>query len=1019
MANHRKAAVLVVLVALSVAGPTAAATIASGRLALEERGARLVGTLTFDAIDYTAFGKRVNLGLSVGTMSVETVQTSFDPLTGSGGFDSTLTSAPLGCFARGVPGCDDCPCETCVCGLDASCCDGGGEWSFTCAGLCTGSCGQECPPLALSFNTDLATYDCRDASGVHPTSCTAVGDLTFFQAALPGFYGDVSATLPQAIFTTNGALTVTAPILGSRAFEGQFTISAFRQVSGCCTGTCAGGCDDGDPSTMDACHPLRGCVHSVDSDGDGIFDDGDGSGLIGDAPCAPGQTTACDDTCPDAPNTGQEDFDLDGVGDACDDADGDALLDEWEIRGLPGVALDAMGANPLRKDVFIEADWMEGYSCQIRRCRGGAHHGELCPTGAECGTGAQCVGCTCPEDACLGGAACDDAQDVCRGDDQRNGDDCSCAGGVAECADPACGPDGRCVLHSHDPKRVVCPPGGGPCVSMIDIVAGAFANAPLRNPDGSTGITLHVDAGGLLGGSAIPHQENMSFGGGSPQSFYQAKACHFDFARAPAFHYTIFAHDWDECASYGGVSDSFQTNDFIITTGSWIDESGRPGGRVDALADIFFHELGHNLGLHHGGADDVNYKPNYVSSMNYLYPLKAKPRLDYSRAVLPQPSGVLDELALVEVDGLPGFPLDLAIGFSCPTRGCPTDPGSSCACPGDQTCAVAACEDPPLNPDGYCGCLGSLWAGSPDFPAADWNCSGTIDADPVVADLNRGDLNPFAFFGVCPVQRPPGNLAPDHSKLRGYNDWSNLRLDFRAGPNYDESAEPGTLCSFLDWEQYLAVPEPVLPPELCDGRDNDGNGQIDEGYDADGDGVVDCFDNCPTTANAEQSDGDLDGAGDACDPLPLPVAMQIVEVKQLKVGFGRTARRDKLTIRATVVLGAASDGLFPPNEPLTISLADTIGDVFRQTLPPGSIAAKGAGFTFRAPRGRDGVDRVVIKPRKASRPTFVLVLSARDVDLSRLQTTQLTLHLTAGNDFGAQTLPCSTNRHATALSCRG
>ena len=31
------------------------------------------------------------------------------------------------------------------------------------------------------------------------------------------------------------------------------------------------------------------------------------------------------------------------------------------------------------------------------------------------------------------------------------------------------------------------------------------------------------------------------------------------------------------------------------------------------------HELGHNLGLEHGGNEEKNYKPNYYSVMNYLY----------------------------------------------------------------------------------------------------------------------------------------------------------------------------------------------------------------------------------------------------------------------------------------------------------------------------------------------------------------------------------------------------------------
>ncbi|HLI52346.1 MAG TPA: hypothetical protein VKU87_11140 [Thermomicrobiaceae bacterium] len=183
-----------------------------------------------------------------------------------------------------------------------------------------------------------------------------------------------------------------------------------------------------------------------------------------------------------------------------------------------------------------------------------------------------------------------------------------------------------------------------------------------------------------------------------------------DSGRAPIFHYALAAHNLGS-VSNSGIGDLPGAN-FIVSLGSFTGGTGT----VDQQAGTFMHELGHNLGLHHGGNDEVNYKPNYLSVMNYLFQMSnvikgGAGTLDYSHSQLPS----LDENHLNE-----------AIGLGAGANGYGTE----------HYCAKSA---------GF--------VAAADATAVDWDCDGKPISNDVKVDVN----NDGSF-----------------DTLNGFNDWGNI-----------------------------------------------------------------------------------------------------------------------------------------------------------------------------------------------------------------------------------------------------
>lgn len=299
--------------------------------------------------------------------------------------------------------------------------------------------------------------------------------------------------------------------------------------------------------------------------------------------------------------------------------------------------------------------------------------------------------------------------------------------------------------------------GRQPDATVLQKVGDAFTAA---------GIQLHLRLG-----AQIPDSQILNFAGDAagctsgltinppattPTDFDDVKAAFFPAAHRFAYHYGLIVRDEDGASSDQHASGcaEIQGNDFYVSLGDPCTQ-GPPtcflsttdvAGNDMRMAGALMHELGHNFGLLHGGGDNVERKPNYLSVMNYSFQLQGLRHNPPS----PDPCAQQFTASCYRVDyshGTTGIPGTLTEGSLDENR----------LWPGDTRGRR------------YCSPTVSYWvnAGAP----TDWNCDLALSPTPVAFDINQDSAQ---------------------GTLNDHNDWATVAagLEFQDGGSFQDGSHP-------------------------------------------------------------------------------------------------------------------------------------------------------------------------------------------------------------------------------------
>lgn len=352
-----------------------------------------------------------------------------------------------------------------------------------------------------------------------------------------------------------------------------------------------------------------------------------------------------------------------------------------------------------------------------------------------------------------------------------------------------------------------------PMQVALDRVEKAFADSPVTNPDNATGVRLHV-----LVDEEVPHVNMITFtttaAGFLP--FQSIKAARFGSvaeradgnsvailtAKHLVYRYALFAHTTPD---YPSGEAEIRGDDFVVSLGTFTEILGHHQGNYDEQSATFMHELGHTLGLRHGGDENLNCKPNYLSIMSHVrqfaLPVIGRP-FDFSRFVLP----TIDENSLDETVGVMA----------------PAGWTTAHVLPATPTVVTISRADGPI----------------------DWNGNGNTTDQAISVDIT----------GVC---------WPVLTVLAGAEDWSHLHYDFKDteyfafGATFASSDPPDELTR----ERAAAFTTDTDGDGLVSLLDNCPSVPNASQVDSDGDGVGDACDICRMLFNPRQDRSD-------CPPEP-------------------------------------------------------------------------------------------------------------------------------------------------------